>query len=319
MCTAGGLVHPAFHALLAIVIMTTTWLLTDSSVTGVSIGELLGRMPTVQMTRAGVRALRDVASEPPQRRAAGRLRGAGLGLEAAGTPRALGDAVDEDPNGDVELGVAGLGDLSLASVVAAEIDPWSPFEVFAAEDLGMKMFNVVLEIIFRIFIALIVGGIYYYRVVKGYPKLEEVDPNEDTAEFAHMMMSAGECEGCGMATFVLGCCALVCPAPRLAHTLHSTGKMNYWVALLLGTFLQPCMVLYGSACTSLRKDLGGEGAANRKCHRATCAFCCPCCVIAKQAQALDMKVGWRTTWLGASELQVDENGEYMNIAMARLG
>ncbi|CAK0909580.1 unnamed protein product, partial [Prorocentrum cordatum] len=85
---------------------------------------------------------------------------------------------------------------------------------------------------------------------EGGGKSEEGFENELAAELAQgagkfrpatrkeYLFSAHECEGCGMATSVVGCCALVCPAPRLAHTLHSAGKMNYWLGLVLGTFLQ---------------------------------------------------------------------------------
>lgn len=318
----GTAAHPALHALLAIVLMATTWLLTDSSVTGVNVAELFGRMPTVQIARAGVRALRDVAWEHPQRHARSQLRSAGPELEAMGSPRALTEEVSEEVSADVaEEGTEvtpHASDLSLAEIVAQEVAEESVLDVFLAEDLPHKMLNLALEIIVRTLGGLIVGTVYYFRVVRGYPKLADVN-QKDTAPYAHLLMSAHECEGCGMATSVVGCCALVCPAPRLAHTLHSAGKMNYWLGLVLGTFLQPCMVLYGSGCTSLRKDLGGDAAANMVCHRNTCAFCCSCCVIAKQAQALDMKVGWRTSWFGAHELLIDEDGDYMNIAMAAVG
>lgn len=227
-------------------------------------------------------------------------------MEAVGAPRALSEKPPPQ------------SDLSLAGVVAQEIEVWSIFDIFVAEDLGMKLLNVALEIIVRTFGAIIVGIVYYFRVVKEFPKVKE-DSKSDSDAYAHHLMSAPECEGCGMATSVIGCCALLCPAPRLAHTLHSANKMNYWLALILSTFLQPCMVLYGSGFTSLRQDLGGDGAANMKCQRNCCAFWCSCCVIAKQAQALDMKVGWRTSWFGASPLIVDEDGEYMNINMAAIG
>merc|ERR1711972_654062 len=76
-----------------------------------------------------------------------------------------------------------------------------------------------------------------------------------------------------------------CRGPRGAHTLHSTGVIEYWPACVLMTFF-PCLTLcYTNSFTDLNQKLGGR--PQNPLAACCCACCCFLCLIAQDAESLD--------------------------------
>jgi hypothetical protein len=130
---------------------------------------------------------------------------------------------------------------------------------------------------------LIYGTIYYFLVVRNYPALAG---NEDVSRGA-AVMSQSECGACcsgrvSCTNLLLSAC---CIGPRAAHTFDKAGLLNFWIGLVLMTCCPWFTLCYSNGCTDLNERLGGE---KRGCINAIlCAWCCSCCVVAQDAQALD--------------------------------
>lgn len=146
----------------------------------------------------------------------------------------------------------------------------------------------------RIFVQLIFGVIYYHLVVKVYPELPESKNSE-----AEELQAIGEIK----ATFQTSCpnifLALCCTGPRHAHTMYTTGVMEYVQGLILSTFCPCCLVWWAHSFTDMKDRLGGT----RKDHfmGLLCACCCTCCSVAQDAQTLDALTGAQTEVFGLSE------------------
>jgi len=141
-------------------------------------------------------------------------------------------------------------------------------------------------------VELLAGIIYYLLIVSKYPKLPDpfMWPAGDPALQKKDPVSAT----CDSATGPICLQSFCFGAPRAAHTFHVVGVFNYWVGLPLMTFLPCCTLFYATAYTDL-KDLLGGGKSDKLCT-CLCAMCCPCCMIAQDAVALDMLTGARTRY-----------------------
>jgi len=136
----------------------------------------------------------------------------------------------------------------------------------------------------RIVTQLIYGAIYYCLVVKNYQTLDELG-NVDTSR-ASAIQQKSECSAMCSASCSNILLSWCCTGPRAAHTFHAVGVLNYWISLLAMSCC-PCIVLcVANAFTDLNEKLGGE--KRDICSACLCAFCCSCCVVAQDAEALDL-------------------------------
>mmetsp|Transcript_38952 Transcript_38952/g.72319 ORF Transcript_38952/g.72319 Transcript_38952/m.72319 type:complete len:99 (-) Transcript_38952:66-362(-) len=88
----------------------------------------------------------------------------------------------------------------------------------------------------------------------------------------------------------------LCSGPRAAHTFYSTGISDYWCSLF-GMSLFPCCVLcVANSFTDLNEKLGGQ--KRGLLMSCLCSYCCSCCVIAQDAESLDLSTGVRTGFCG---------------------
>merc|ERR1719220_2832052 len=73
--------------------------------------------------------------------------------------------------------------------------------------------------------------------------------------------------------------------------------------------LCPCLTLYFmNSCSNLNENLGGR--KKDCCSGMICAFCCSCCVIAQDAESLDMATGARTKCCGVEQPPDFHSGMY---------
>jgi hypothetical protein len=268
-------VHPAFHVFFSFVLMATTWLVADLGPTGASVAGRIHHMPTMQLNRAGYRAV-TIGLRGAVRR---------LSDEDSAAPRSLSEAEIVDPG------------KSLVQIVSEDVD-WELLGETTESFWWERLQSFGIESAVRIVLVLLVGVIYWCTIVRHYPKLSADVPE---SKYAKRLLKETECEGCGMASNAIGLCSFGCPAPRAAHTYHAAGVMNYWPALCLMTVLEPLMVFYASSFSSLRTDLGGPEKMD-KLMGFCCALWCPCCVVAKEAQALDLVMERRTGWFSSQGL-----------------
>eukprot|EP00929_Paragymnodinium_shiwhaense_P004669 TRINITY_DN10578_c0_g1_i1.p1 TRINITY_DN10578_c0_g1~~TRINITY_DN10578_c0_g1_i1.p1 ORF type:complete len:293 (-),score=42.32 TRINITY_DN10578_c0_g1_i1:233-1111(-) len=132
------------------------------------------------------------------------------------------------------------------------------------------------------------GVFFYFIVVTKYRKLDSI-PNYEPPRAAQELMEMGVVGAfcsCRPRVSINNCCLACCCGPaRAALTYHAAGIVDYWPGLLLTLFCQPCMVFFMTAFTSLHRKLGG--ATPNPCTTCLCAWCCNCCMIAQEAQAVD--------------------------------
>lgn len=147
------------------------------------------------------------------------------------------------------------------------------------------------SLISRILTQLVYGAIYFFCIMTRYPYF--MGPSEASARLEM------ENEVCATAQTrcPICCLSMFCSGPRAAHTFAATGTCGYWPSLILMSIC-PCPVLWwANSCTDLNVKLG---ARKRKdpCTGAACAWCCSCCVIAQDAEALDLATGAQTGFCG---------------------
>jgi len=152
----------------------------------------------------------------------------------------------------------------------------------------------------RILAQLLFGVLYYCLIVAQYP---ELDPRWGKVIGAGAPNDAArqlqrECEV--FALFSVSCSnnffSLCCSGPRGAQTFHATGIMNYWLGLILMSCFPCCTLCYTNACTDLNEKLGGR--PRGCCMSMLCAWLCFCCVIAQDAESLDLVTGCKTGFCG---------------------
>jgi len=135
----------------------------------------------------------------------------------------------------------------------------------------------------RAFWQIIFGIIYYYVIVKHYPKMtEKHQPNDKSRELQEKNEVEATCHTSCPNLFLSWCCT----GPRAAHTLYTTGvQENYGLGLVLMSCVPCCTLAYYNSYSELNEKLGGE--KRGILQSLLCAFCCTCCVVAQDAQSLD--------------------------------
>lgn len=136
------------------------------------------------------------------------------------------------------------------------------------------------------------GVVYYFLIVKNYPPLAGSAPSDAARTIQGKNAISGmldaSCPNCFH--------ALCCTGARGAHTLHSTGVMEYWPAFILMMLCPCCTLCYTNSSTDLNVKLGG--AQQSIVSACLCSWCCGCCMIAQDAESLDQITGARTGIIG---------------------
>jgi len=142
----------------------------------------------------------------------------------------------------------------------------------------------------RFVVLMIFGLLYWCCIVSKYPKL--MGPSHTSAR----LQNENELNATCQTSFANCLYSWLCSQARAAHTFDSAGVCNYWPSLILMT-LCPCLTLYFmNSCSNLNENLGGR--KKDCCSGLICALCCSCCVIAQDAESLDMATGARTKCCG---------------------
>jgi len=140
-----------------------------------------------------------------------------------------------------------------------------------------------------VILQIVLALLYWVLVAKHYPVMHaSVKPNEEAIKFqrlnevqATMQASPSNC--------VLSWC---CIAPRAAHTFHSTGMLNYWAGCILMSCFPMCTLWVVNSFTNLNERLGG---VKRNWFKGLLCSCfCSCCVVAQDAESLDLIMGVET-------------------------
>lgn len=136
------------------------------------------------------------------------------------------------------------------------------------------------------------GLVYYFLIVRKYPELGDKQPNQAAKDLqdqnevmALMEVSPRNC--------ILAFC---CTGPRAAHTFSITGTLNYWAGLCLMTCVPCCTLCAVNSFCATNEKLGGE--KRNIIMSCLCALCCSCCVVAQDAEALDLVSGVQTGLFG---------------------
>jgi len=154
----------------------------------------------------------------------------------------------------------------------------------------------------RFVVLMIFGFLYWCCIVSKYPKL--MGPTPTSAR----LQNENELNATCQTSFANCLYSWLCSQARAAHTFDSAGVCNYWPSLVLMT-LFPCLTLYFmNSCSNLNENLGGR--KKDCCSGMICAFCCSCCVIAQDAESLDMATGARTTCCGVERPPDFQQGMY---------
>jgi hypothetical protein len=143
----------------------------------------------------------------------------------------------------------------------------------------------------RVGIQLLFGVLYYFLIVSRYPLLERKEddtPPPNAAALQQKNEISAVCDVSWSNIFHSFCCT----GPRAAQTFHSTGVLNYWPSCILMSSFPCCVLWAANSFTNLNKKLGGE--QDGCVYGGACAMCCSCCMIAKDAQTLDLLTGATT-------------------------
>jgi len=140
----------------------------------------------------------------------------------------------------------------------------------------------------RMMLQLLFGGLYYYLIVSKYPMLDSVKPTTEAIKLQELDELTATFET-SIPNCLLSWC---CTGPRAAHTFHSAGVLNFWPGCILTSLFPCCMLWWANSFTDLREMLGG--AKKNCCLGALSALCCSCCLVAQDAQSLDLITGSET-------------------------
>merc|ERR1740138_805576 len=146
----------------------------------------------------------------------------------------------------------------------------------------------------RVILQIAFGVIYYLLIVRHYPSAIGFTSNEASAKLQKMNeVSATFLGHTSPPNCLLSWC---CTGPRAAHTFYSAIGFNYWIGLILMSCF-PCITLwYMNSFTELNEKLGGE---RQSCFMAAvCACCCSCCLVAQDAESLDIVSDMETQLCG---------------------
>lgn len=155
----------------------------------------------------------------------------------------------------------------------------------------------------RMLLQLLFGVVYYFLIVRKYPELGEKEANEAAKELQakNEVLSLVEVSP---RNCLLSCC---CTGPRAAQTFSITGAMNYWLGLFGMTCVPCCTLMYANSCTEMNEKLGGD--KRNIIMSCLCALCCSCCVVAQDAEALDLMSGVQTGFFGVYETEAKKETE----------
>jgi len=83
--------------------------------------------------------------------------------------------------------------------------------------------------------------------------------------------------------------SLFCLPSRAAHTFHSTNVMPYWLGWIASSCCLPCVLCWAHDNQGMHAKLGGKprGCGGKSSCCISACFC-PVCMVAKDAEALDM-------------------------------
>mmetsp|Transcript_28415 Transcript_28415/g.49616 ORF Transcript_28415/g.49616 Transcript_28415/m.49616 type:complete len:355 (-) Transcript_28415:43-1107(-) len=138
----------------------------------------------------------------------------------------------------------------------------------------------------RVFLQLIFGVIYYFLVVQKFPR---PDPSRHIPPAAVELQKQNPLRATSMSTPKVCALSFLCPGPRAAHTYEITGVMNYWLGLCCMSCFPCCTLFTLNKFTDLNARLGGEPMSF--CPGLLYACFCSCCLIAQDAESLDIIVG----------------------------
>mmetsp|Transcript_56161 Transcript_56161/g.105813 ORF Transcript_56161/g.105813 Transcript_56161/m.105813 type:complete len:344 (+) Transcript_56161:84-1115(+) len=138
----------------------------------------------------------------------------------------------------------------------------------------------------RVFVQLIFGVIYYFLVVQKFPR---PDPSRHIPPAAVELQKQNPLRATSMSTPKVCALSFLCPGPRAAHTYEITGVMNYWLGLCCMSCFPCCTLFTLNKFTDLNARLGGEPMSF--CPGLLYACFCSCCLIAQDAESLDIIVG----------------------------
>mmetsp|Transcript_89009 Transcript_89009/g.153953 ORF Transcript_89009/g.153953 Transcript_89009/m.153953 type:complete len:234 (-) Transcript_89009:69-770(-) len=147
------------------------------------------------------------------------------------------------------------------------------------------------SLVSRVAMQLVFGLIYYMIIVSKYPTL-----SGEPTPAARKLQAVDELSAMFEVSFVNCIMSWLCSGPRAAHTFYSTGISDYWCSLF-GMSLFPCCVLcVANSFTDLNEKLGGQ--KRGLLMSCLCSYCCSCCVIAQDAESLDLSTGVKTGFCG---------------------
>jgi len=158
--------------------------------------------------------------------------------------------------------------------------PMSPLMMMPSVGSGGWLDRVLLQLLF--------GGLYYYLIVSKYPMMDSLKPTPGSIKLQELDDLTATFETSLPNCFLSWCCT----GPRAAHTFHSAGLMNFWPGCILMSLFPCCMLWWANSCTDLNEKLGG--AKKNFCLGAISALCCSCCIVAQDAQSLDLITGSET-------------------------
>lgn len=138
---------------------------------------------------------------------------------------------------------------------------------------------------------LLFAVIYYFAVVRSYTALARPAADGRAKDIL------AELPPCAIRHVSVANCFLscYCEQARAAHTFAKAGACGYWPSCVGSFCCLPCMLF--ALHQKLRRALG----AGRQSPVTACffAFCCTCCVVAQQAEALDAATGQRCSCCGS--------------------
>lgn len=146
----------------------------------------------------------------------------------------------------------------------------------AGDHKSMCQFLFVVSQIIFIFV-------YYTQVVRRYPYL--MGPTPASAFLQRMLPPQAARSASVSNLFLSGCCWQA----RQAQTMDRTGTLQYWFAALAMFCCPFCTLVWANSCTNMNAKLGGYPPNFVSSILFPC--CCPCCVIAQDAESLDQATG----------------------------
>jgi len=102
--------------------------------------------------------------------------------------------------------------------------------------------------------------------------------------------------------------AFCCPNAMLAHFMHATGALNYWIALVTSLFCPCCVLFAATECLGTDAKLGIRMPKGIFMHCLEALFC-SCCAIAQSNEALDAATGMQIGCCSVSERVHDRFAE----------